>query len=96
MYIMMIKYFISRWKDYQLRFICLKKDKSYHQNPLSHLALFLFLFLFFWIGLGGRDVFLNCLCLNTFLWFKCCFVCWDQTVVNKLYKQASNLSFPTA
>ena len=35
-----MKYFISGWKEY-IRFICLKKKKtSYHQNPLSHLALF--------------------------------------------------------
>lgn len=36
-----MKYFISGWKEY-IRFICLKEKKktSYHQNPLSHLALF--------------------------------------------------------
>lgn len=51
---------------YQIRFICFKKKQKQKQKGVTK-PPFPILHCLFWIGLGGRDVFLNCLlCFNTF------------------------------
>jgi hypothetical protein len=82
-----------RGRMYQIKFICWK-DKSYHQNPLS---IFPSYTVCFWWGLGDK-FFLTVYFVWTFLGgggggeVQVLFVCWDQTVVNKLYEQSSVMS----
>lgn len=73
---------------------CTRLDLSVKKKKVTTKIPFPTLHCLLLIRLRGQDVFLNCLlCLNSPPpMVQVLFVCWDQTVVNKLYEQAPIMS----
>lgn len=86
-----LRWWSSFWLERCTRFDYLLKITTTKRHKLPPKPPFPSCTVCFGLGLGEEMFFLTVYFVYTlYLWFKCCFVCWDQTVVNKLYKQASN------